>query len=118
MRRIFVAALAVVVPGALFPVPAKAQERALVVAVVSWTYSPTPVHVVRGQGLTFANLDGLSGEGHSLTEVAARGTGRFTSPIIPIGSSAPVAGVERLLAGSYRFTCRVHPMMTGTLVVE
>lgn len=115
MRKVLLAS-AVVLAVAGAPAAAAGQ---VVVVVASWTYSPTPVHVAQGQALTFANFDSLSGEGHSLTHAVARGTEKlFTSPIVPIASQASVAGVERLRAGTYRFTCRVHPIMAGTLVVE
>jgi len=46
------------------------------------------------------------------------GSELFKTPIIPTGSQAPVAGVEDLPAGEYRFTCRVHAFMNGVLVVR
>jgi hypothetical protein len=106
--------LALVVLG-IAGTPATAADQ--VVVATSWTYAPTPVHVAQGQALTFGNLEWVPAEGHSLTHAVARGTERFTSPIVPPASHAPVAGVERLPAGTYRFTCRVHPFMAGTLVI-
>jgi plastocyanin len=114
MLRIPILALAVL---GIAGTPATAADQVVVVAA-HWIYSPTPVHVTQGQALTFGNFDWLSGEGHSLTHAVARGTERFTSPIVPLASTARVAGVERLPAGTYHFTCRVHPFMAGTLVVE
>lgn len=117
MRRVMLAAA--VGMAALLPFPASAGPAGnMEVVAAPWTYSMSPVHVPQGETLTFTNLDPLSGEGHSLTHAVRPGSERFLSPIIPPGTNAPVAGVEKLERGTYQFTCRIHPFMAGTLVVD
>lgn len=116
LRHLLMASAVLVALGG--PGSALAAPDQMVVVAAPWTYSPTPIHVPRNQTLTFANLDNFSGEGHSLTQAVAKGTEQFTSPIIPFGTNAKVTGVEKLSVGTYRFACRVHPFMGGTLVVE
>jgi len=101
--------------------PAAAGGGDAVVAVVApWRYSPNPIEINQGDRLTLANLDTLSGagEGHSLTQAVKPGQELFHSPITPPGTSSAVAGVDKLPKGEYRFTCRVHAFMRGTLVVR
>lgn len=97
--------------------PARAAD-AVVVAVAPFTYSPHPIEVSQGQGLTFANFDAFSGAGHTIAHDVPKGTELFESPIVPPGTTANVAGVEKLPAGTYDFTCRVHAAMSGRLVVK
>ena len=97
--------------------PARAADS-VVVAVAPFTYSPHPIEVSEGQGLTFVNLDYFSGTGHTLAHDVPRGTELFQTPIVPVGTSAPVAGIADLPAGTYGFTCRVHITMSGKLIVR
>ena len=117
MRRIVLAAVAAMAGSLSIPASAGPAGNMVVVAA-PWTYSTSPVHVPQGESLTFANLDPISGEGHSLTHAVPAGSERFKSPITPPGESAPVAGVEKLEKGTYQFTCRIHPFMAGTLVID
>ncbi|MGH9000275.1 MAG: cupredoxin domain-containing protein [Acidimicrobiia bacterium] len=111
-----VGAMVAIVPAA--PPPAGGAGGA-VATVMPFTYSPDPVEITRGDSLTFYNADGASGEGHSLTHATPSGRGeRFQSIIVPPGEHAAVNNVEKLAAGEYPFTCRVHPFMRGALVVE
>lgn len=91
---------------------------AAVVTLFPFRYNPDPIEIAKGDTVTFVNMDGLSGEGHSLTHAVAAGQELFKTPIIPPTTSAPVAGVEALPAGQYPFTCRVHAFMNGILVVK
>jgi plastocyanin len=115
MRRLLVLAVAVVVTGVLFPAPAGAQQR--VVTAFLFRYNPSPLEVAQGDTLVFLDTDPLAGEGHSVTHAAPPGEQLFDTPITPPGGTGEVAGVAELPPGNYRFTCRVHAFMTGTLTV-
>ena len=93
---------------------------AVVVVVAPWRYSPNPIELNQGDRLTLANFDTISGagEGHSVTQAVKPGQELFHSPITPPGTSSAVIGVDKLQKGQYRFTCRVHAFMRGTLVVR
>lgn len=41
----------------------------------------------------------------------------FWSPLIGLGSSTPVMGIDQLDSGTYAFYCTAHPWMEGVLVV-
>jgi plastocyanin len=79
-------------------------------AVVT-TYATPAVTIQQGQSLTFTNLDVAQ------HDVDAR-DGSFESPLVGLGASTPVNGVEALAPGSYEFYCSLHPNMTGTLTVQ
>jgi plastocyanin len=115
MRRILVAAVAVVVAGGLFPAPAGAQQR--VITTFLFRYNPSPVDIAQGDTLAYLNGDPLAGEGHSVTHAAPLGEQLFDSPITPTGGVSDVVGASDLGPGSYRITCRVHAFMTGVLTV-
>lgn len=116
MRRVVVVTAAVVVLGGLFPAGAYADNRTVVTLL--FQYAPSPVRVAAGDTLTYVNLDPLSGEGHSVTHAVPPGDQLFDSPITPLGAPSDVGGVSDLRPGSYNITCRVHPFMKGTLIVE
>jgi plastocyanin len=86
---------------------AAASGASVVLQVRDFTFSPATVRP--GGSVVVQNRDGVA---HTVT---ADG-GRFDSgPVRPQGSvtiTAPTA------AGSYRFTCVIHPQMSGTLVVR
>ena len=118
MRRVMLAAIAALASS--LPVVSAGAGPAgnMQVVVAPWTYSASPMHVPQGESLTFTNLDPLSGEGHSFTHAVEPGAERFQSPITPPGTTSPVAGVEKLERGTYPYTCRIHPFMSGTLVID
>ncbi|MHB8671508.1 MAG: outer membrane protein assembly factor BamB family protein [Acidimicrobiales bacterium] len=87
------------------------------VATISFTFIPPAVPLTAGSGLTYTNLDAV---GHNLISDGrhADGTPLFSSPaVVGTGVSVPVSGVELLGAGTYPFTCTIHPFMHGQLVV-
>ena len=79
-------------------------------AVVT-TYATPVVTVSQGSPATFTNLDVAQ---HDVIS----SQGLFSTPLISIGESTPVTGVEALAPGSYGFYCSLHRNMTGTLVVS
>lgn len=115
MRSVLFSFVALLWCSGITPAPA---VDAVVVAVAPFTYSPHPIEVSEGQGLTFANLDTFSGAGHTIAHDVPRGTELFQSPIVQPGTSAPVEGIAALPAGTYPFTCRVHVTMSGRLIVK
>jgi polyvinyl alcohol dehydrogenase (cytochrome) len=108
-RRAIIAAAtgALVLAG---PGTARAAEQQAYAAGLNYA---TPVVVAsQGDTLRFNNLDPLGG--HDLKSVTP---GLFSSPVIGGGETAPVAGVDKLAPGTYRFVCSVHPWMNGVLEV-
>jgi plastocyanin len=103
-----------VVPG-VPGVPGVGTDGGQVVAgpgAVATTFATPVVTIQRGQSLTFTNLDAV---GHN---VVSSSPGLFDSPLIGIGESTGVSGVEELAPGDYAFRCAPHPNMTGTLTVQ
>lgn len=120
------AAIAAAAPGGA----ARAAARPGPVAVVTtagFTFVPgderepfaTTLEVPAGARLLFANADGLAP--HSVTAEATDPGGRplFDSgEPADAGSAVWVRGVERLAPGAYRFSCRAHTAMLGSLRVH
>lgn len=113
-----VTSMVMLLASGAMPAEAGSGPAAVVVAVAPWRYSPNPIEISQGDTLTFANFDSMSGDGHSLSHAVKPGQERFQSPITPPGTSSTVVGVDGLPKGEYRFTCRVHAFMHGTLVVQ
>jgi plastocyanin len=80
-------------------------------AVVT-TFATPVVTIQQGQSLTFSNLDAVE---HNVVSTTA---GLFDSPLVGIGESTGVSGVEALAPGNYQFRCAPHSNMTGTLTVQ
>jgi plastocyanin len=112
-----------------------AQNHPADVFVINWQYIPDTVHVKQGHTFKFGNYDIIFGNpGHSLTEVVKDCTAapfngnnpgkgncsypRFSSGFTDWTYVNEVHGVEKLAAGTYTFTCQVHPFMRGTLIVD
>jgi plastocyanin len=79
---------------------------------VATTYATPAVTMPRGGSATFTNLDPIQ------HDVVSTQPGLFSTPLIGIGQSTPVTGVEALAPGSYGFYCSLHANMTGTLTVQ
>jgi polyvinyl alcohol dehydrogenase (cytochrome) len=79
---------------------------------VATTYATPAVTIQQGQSLAFTNLDVAQ------HDVDARDGTSFESPLVGLGGTTPVNGVESLAPGSYEFYCSLHANMTGTLTVQ
>src|SRR4051794_11845217 len=104
MRRgIFGAAI---VAALLYMTPAAqaAEQQAYAVAD---SYATPVVAVGKGDTLTFNNLDTTAK--HDLVS----DDGKFASPLVAGGASAPVGGVDKLDPGTYAFHCSLHSWMHG-----
>ena len=79
----------------------------------------TPVMVTQvGGPLSFLNLDVVQHDVVS-DEKAPDGSPLFKTPLIGVGETAPVEGLDRVQSGkSYGFFCSLHPGMRGTLQVR
>ena len=112
-----VVAVLLLVPAAAWAAP-NPSGGAIVVGSGGATLGYTSKVAVEPQGtpLTFYNFDQLA---HTVTAVDRDAEGRplFSGSALP-GSISPIARVETLRAGSYRFFCSFHPNMSGTLVVQ
>ena len=64
----------------------------------------------QGGSITYHNLDVAA---HDVLSV----DGLFSTPLIGLGESTPVTGVEALAPGSYEFYCSLHANMRGTINV-
>src|SRR5439155_20734478 len=82
-----------------------------------YTTYATPVMVVgKGSKVSFTNADLPQ---HDVVSVDKGPDGQplFRSKLVGIGEVTPVAGIEKVSAGSYAFYCSIHPGMHGTVVV-
>src|SRR3954447_5549052 len=89
--------------------PAHAAEQHAYAAADN--YATPAVAAGKGDKLTFTNLDSTAR--HDLVS----DDGKFASPLVGGGESAPVKGVELLDVGTYKFHCTLHSWMHGALTV-
>jgi polyvinyl alcohol dehydrogenase (cytochrome) len=79
----------------------------------------TPVATTtKGGSLSYVNLDVVQ---HNVVskEKGPDGLPLFRTPLVGLGGSAPVKGLDRVVAGrTYHFFCSVHPGMKGQLIVR
>jgi plastocyanin len=107
------AALACLLPGT-----SHAQAGRQVVGAFFLSYVPDVHGIRQGDTLTFVNIDPFGVRGHSFTHATGPGvTPRFDSDIARPGEAVEVRGVDQLVPGEYGVRCRVHPNMTGGLIV-
>ncbi len=87
-------------------------------AAASTSYATPVATTAVGGTLEFVNLD-LAKHDVQSTEKAPDGTPLFSTPLIDLGETAPVEGLDRVQAGrAYEFFCSIHPGMRGTLNVR
>ena len=103
------------VPGLPSPPPPPAAPGSAIVAGPEAQFAgyATRATVASKTGtLTFYNADIVE------HDVVSTTPGLFSTPLIGLGQSARVQGVENLTPGNtYTFYCTIHPGMTGTLLV-
>ena len=82
-------------------------QRAATVRIVDFTFHPRRIEVDRGTRVRWTNRDQVS---HTTTS----STGLWDS-----GTLAPGDSFSRVLErpGTFRFSCTIHPSMTGRVVV-
>ena len=78
------------------------------VTIANFAFSPGSTTVAVGDTVTWSNEDTT---GHTATA----GDGTFDTGTIAPGTTASVTFAK---AGTFAFTCTIHPTMTGTIVVE
>src|SRR5436190_1303459 len=89
--------------------PAQAAEQHAYAA--AYNYATPVVTAGKGDTLSFNNLD--SAARHDLVS----DDGKFASPLVAGGDSAPVNGVHSLDPGAYKFHCSLHSWTHGVLQV-
>jgi polyvinyl alcohol dehydrogenase (cytochrome) len=123
----FVTAFRLVSPTSLPPAPpvqppgggsAPAGPTILAGPGASATTYATPVMVTTvGGPLSFASTD-LPQHDVIAVDKAPDGSPLFRTPLIGLGQTAAVQGLERVQSGrTYAFYCSIHPGMRGTLAV-
>jgi plastocyanin len=78
-------------------------------AIASFAYSPNPLTVAPGTKISVSNSDS---QPHTVTSTTA---GQFDAHVAG-GSSASFTAPSS--AGTFTYTCTIHPQMKGTLVVK
>jgi plastocyanin len=78
------------------------------VTITNYTFSPASLTVTKGTVVTWQNNDGVA---HTSTN----DNGAWdTGTIVPGGSKTTTFST----AGTFTYHCTVHPMMTGTIIVQ
>ena len=88
----------------------KITLKTVPISIKNYTYSQTSIRVNKGDKIVFTNNDAAP---HTVTADA----GAFASASLSNGQSYTL-DTSPLAAGSYAFHCAVHPMMTGTVIVQ
>jgi plastocyanin len=81
------------------------------ITIDNFAFSPTPLHVKHGTKVTVTNKDSTT---HTWTADSGSAL-TWTSPDLPTGSSYSFTFAK---AGTYSYHCKIHPSMTGTVVVS
>lgn len=78
------------------------------VAITNFTFSPSSVTIAKGTIITWVNNDGVAHTSTSDNNVWDTGS------IAPGASKTVTFGTS----GTFAYHCTVHPMMTGTIIVQ
>jgi len=102
---------ALLVLAAALGAPAAAQgpasaSQARTVEIVNFAFRPATVEIAKGQRVLFSNAANVA---HTATRA-----GSFDTKRIKPGRSA---GVRFKQAGTFRYHCKIHPQMSGKVVV-
>jgi plastocyanin len=102
--RLALAATAALLLVGFIAVPAGAADRT--VRIVSSDFARDPVRITVGDRVTWVNADSLPHD--------ASGNG-WSTPLLLNGQRASVRFNTR---GTYRYTCTIHPEMSGRVIVS
>ena len=81
-------------------------------------FPSSSVSIKQGESIRFVDADPTAGPGHTLTETVPEGvTPKFDSDVVPPGTFRDVPNVESQPHGTYRFNCKIHNSLKGTLTV-
>lgn len=92
-------------PAAADDGPASASQ-ARTVEIVNFAFRPATVEIPKGQRVVFSNAANVA---HTATRA-----GSFDTKRIKPGRSA---GVRFKRTGTFRYHCKIHPQMSGKVVV-
>ena len=95
--------------AALGTAPAGASTHPAVVTISNFMFAPMHVTVMPGALVRVVNRDTVA---HTLTALDRK----FSTGLIADGKSRTFRAPMK--AGNYRFDCKVHPFMVGTLTVR
>ncbi len=101
------------------PTPVGGQPAAagVIITALNIEFNPQAVSVPAGQPFTIQLLNRDQDVPHNIQVSDANGNVLVKSEIIR-GPATLTIGVPALAAGTYPFTCIVHPNMTGTITAE
>ena len=84
-------------------------------ALVGGTFTPGTVTVAKGGTLTVVNTTSIA---HTFTSEALGSDGNPLFDVsVPAGATVSIP-VSTLGGGSYSYYCRIHPSMTGTVIID
>lgn len=102
--RLAFALTAAVLAVGFLAVPAGAADRT--VRIISSNYGPDPVRITVGDRVTWRNGDSLPHD--------ASGNG-WSTPLLLNGQRA---SVRFNIRGTFRYSCTIHPAMSGRVIVS
>ncbi len=79
-----------------------------VVAISGYAFSPASMTVPKGTTVTWQN-------GDAVTHTATSNSGAWDTGAIAAGGNAMITFSN---SGTFAYHCTIHPMMTGTIVVQ